>query len=46
MLQCHACGVAVAERGMKIAACYTIYNEEEYLAYSIHSIYDDVDIIP
>ena len=30
---------------MKIAACYTIYNEEEYLAYSMRSIYDDVDKI-
>ena len=30
---------------MKIAACYSVYNEEEYLAYSIRSIYDSVDRI-
>jgi len=29
----------------RIAACYTIYNEEEFIAYSIHSVYDMVDRI-
>lgn len=30
---------------MRLAACYTIYNEEEYLAYSIRSLHDCVDKI-
>ncbi|MBI4342074.1 MAG: glycosyltransferase [Candidatus Omnitrophica bacterium] len=30
---------------MKIAACYSVYNEEEYLEYSIRSLYDAVDRI-
>ena len=32
-------------RRVTIAACYSIYNEEEYLAYSIRSVYDWVDKI-
>lgn len=32
-------------RRVTIAACYSIYNEEEYLEYSIRSVYDAVDKI-
>ena len=32
-------------RPVKIAASYSIYNEEEYIAYSIRSVYDFVDRI-
>ena len=32
-------------RRVTIAACYSIYNEEEFIAYSIRSIYDWVDKI-